>query len=319
MAISQEAKEVIDNYFKAGIKASLGQPEKFAWKLRYAKLLYRIKYRLPKDQLGDNKPVRGKSLHNSVYFTMTPAIRELETGQSKLHVLFMHGGAFMVRPNAMHWSFCRRLAEDLKCPVSLLAYPLAPAYHHKQTLEAVVDTYRQLISKPGVENVIVAGDSAGATLSLLLAQVLIGTDTKPPSLIVPMSPPLDLASELPRDKELESLDPLLPYNGRDFAFRTWIPKAEERTHFPPNALYGPMEGLCPVLLFAGEREILCGDSVLFAQKARQAGSVVELEVYRDMWHTFPITQGVPECEQAYQRILRAISGEEPLQNKDIYF
>ena len=53
-----------------------------------------------------------------------------------------------------------------------------------------------------------------------------------------------------------------------------------------SPLYGVLEGLPPLLIQCGGRETILDDSVRFAERARNAGVAVELDVYPSMIHVF---------------------------------
>ncbi len=59
----------------------------------------------------------------------------------------------------------------------------------------------------------------------------------------------------------------------------------ERRQAPRSPLYGEFDGLPPALLFAGERDPLCDDSVLLAQRWR-ASARVELQVLPEAPHGY---------------------------------
>ncbi|MEO2169168.1 MAG: alpha/beta hydrolase, partial [bacterium] len=80
-------------------------------------------------------------------------------------------------------------------------------------------------------------------------------------------------------------------------------KAEDEPTASP--LYADPTGLPPLLLQVGEAEILRDDSTRFAEKARQAGVEVELEVWPEMVHVWQaFGDQVPESKDAVAKIAR---------------
>ena len=67
-------------------------------------------------------------------------------------------------------------------------------------------------------------------------------------------------------------------------------------------LHGELDGLPPLLLQVGTREVLLSDSTRFADKARQAGVPVNLEVEEGLIHVWQMLPGVPEAQTAVERI-----------------
>jgi acetyl esterase/lipase len=80
-------------------------------------------------------------------------------------------------------------------------------------------------------------------------------------------------------------------------------------HDPQNPLisplFGRLQGMPPLLIYAGENEVLRDDAVRFAEKAREEGVDVTLKVWQGMVHAFPIYAGfVPEGKAAIIEIGR---------------
>jgi acetyl esterase/lipase len=67
-----------------------------------------------------------------------------------------------------------------------------------------------------------------------------------------------------------------------------------------------LEGLPPLLVQVGEREVLRDDGVAFAEKARAAGVDVTLEIWPDMIHLWHAFVDLPEAGQALERIGRFV-------------
>lgn len=67
--------------------------------------------------------------------------------------------------------------------------------------------------------------------------------------------------------------------------------------------YGELHSLPPVLIQAGESETLARDSIEFAHRLEIYGGVVQLEMYPDMPHVFPMfaSLGIDDAIVAIQR------------------
>ena len=55
-----------------------------------------------------------------------------------------------------------------------------------------------------------------------------------------------------------------------------------------SPLFAELRGLPPVLMLVGDAEVFRDDSIGFAERAREAGVTVILEVWPDMFHGFPL-------------------------------
>jgi epsilon-lactone hydrolase len=56
-----------------------------------------------------------------------------------------------------------------------------------------------------------------------------------------------------------------------------------------SPLFADVSGLPPLLVYAGSNELLLDDAVQLAERLRQVGVPVELQIGEGFWHTWPIT------------------------------
>ncbi|MPN11716.1 Monoterpene epsilon-lactone hydrolase [bioreactor metagenome] len=74
-----------------------------------------------------------------------------------------------------------------------------------------------------------------------------------------------------------------------------------------SPLFGTLEGLPSLFIQVGDNETLLDDSVRFAKKAKEAGVDVQLEVWPDMFHCFPLMAPMfKEADEAMERACRFI-------------
>ena len=88
---------------------------------------------------------------------------------------------------------------------------------------------------------------------------------------------------------------------------------EDLTNPYLSPLFGEYEDFPPMLIQVGSCEMLLSDSVLLAQKAKEAGVKVRLSIYDGMFHVFQMAPlKLPECKRAWVEIghfIDEISGE----------
>ena len=139
------------------------------------------------------------------------------------------------------------------------------------------------------DRIILAGDSAGGGLVLALAMYLRDQSMPLPKKLVMMSPWTDLTASGPSYQENYENDPLfgntresMIYNGE------YAGKQDPKLPYI-SPLFGDFRGLPPMLFQVGSLEMLLSDSVLAAQKAKEAGCDVTLTVYQDMFHVFQLS------------------------------
>ena len=85
--------------------------------------------------------------------------------------------------------------------------------------------------------------------------------------------------------------------------RYYCPDEKEWTNPLVSPVFANVSGLPPMLIQVGDDEILLSDSTRFADKLREAGVDVELEVFPDMWHVFQLFVGkMRESKAAIRKI-----------------
>ncbi len=98
-------------------------------------------------------------------------------GSSLPLMLYFHGGGFIMHNIASHDSLCRKLALECGCAVVSVGYRLAPEYKYPACMEDGFDVLlwahhnaAALGCDPG--KIILAGDSAGASISAVLSLLI---------------------------------------------------------------------------------------------------------------------------------------------------
>jgi acetyl esterase/lipase len=145
------------------------------------------------------------------------------------------------------------------------------------------------------------GDSAGGGLALALALRLRDSKEPLPGALVAISPWTDLAIT-GSSAQPPAADPMLYAEHLAEYAAQYLGGADPRNPYA-SPLYGDPRGLPPTLLQVGGDEILRDDSVRMAQKMREAGCNVTLEIWPRMphvWHAFaPV---MPEANRGIARV-----------------
>jgi acetyl esterase/lipase len=153
------------------------------------------------------------------------------------------------------------------------------------------------------ENLIIAGDSAGGGLAISTLLSLRDRGLPLPAAAWLLSPAVDLADERASWRENLPFDYLSPlaYH-RDLFAPTYL--GEHGSPLDPlvSPVRADLQGLPPLLIQVGEKEILRDQVVEFASQARAAGVEVVLEVAADMVHVYPAFAGLtPQADQAFEQ------------------
>jgi monoterpene epsilon-lactone hydrolase len=229
-------------------------------------------------------------------------VRGVEADRAKV-LLFAHGGGFTSGSCVTHRDLAARISVASKVSVLLVDYRLAPEHPFPAGLEDIIYIYRCLIASGySAENVAIGGDSAGANLALSTLISLRENATPLPAAVVLLSPWVDLTltaesimSREKRDKATTKVE-LLRARGYYIGSRD----GSNRLMSP---LFADLCGLPPMLIHAGDDELLLSDSERLVEKAHEAGVDAELKVWPGMGHVFHGDAAtVPRAQQAIDEI-----------------
>jgi len=164
-------------------------------------------------------------------------------------LVYLHGGAFVNGIQAQHWSLIAHLADTTGRRVHVARYPLAPA-HDVTDAEAFLAALHELLAPQAPLHVL--GDSAGGTLTLLLAQAHAG-DRSIAGLTL-IAPWLDLSMTNPAITPVERRDPWLTRAGMLPIAAHWA-AGRDLTDPTVSPLFGDLAALPPTLVLVGSRDI----------------------------------------------------------------
>ncbi len=215
-------------------------------------------------------------------------------------LLYLHGGGFVFGLTPPHLQMGAYLAKKLGIRILMVDYRLAPDNPFPAALEDCVTAYGWLLDQ-GIlaQNIGVAGDSAGGNLTLTTMLKLRDGGAPLPAAAACLSPVTDLT---PKSHQRPGFkDPLLPPKAVKFYRQSYVGR-----HDPHDPLispeFGDLRGLPPILVHAGEDEILREDAVRITKLARSAGVDVRLEIYPRMWHVWQLNLALPQAIQSLENI-----------------
>ena len=141
---------------------------------------------------------------------------------------------------------------------------------------------------------------AREALSMLLA--LRDARTALPRAAVLMAPWTDLTVSSPSYRRLRKFDPIIT---QEKLREAGLMYAGSRNPADPmlSPLFADLGGLPPMLIHAGEDEVMVDDSRRLAERARAAGIDVSCKIFPGMWHVFHASGiEIPEARQAIDEI-----------------
>jgi monoterpene epsilon-lactone hydrolase len=213
-------------------------------------------------------------------------------------LLYLHGGGYLAGIPRTYHNLCGRLAAKLSAQVFVPIYRLAPEAPFPAACDDALAAYRALLAK-GLDpaRITIIGDSAGGGLTLATLLAIRDLGLPRPRCGVAISPWTDLTCKNASIDANDSTDAMLSARMLRMAALVYLNGADATTPYA-SPRFGDYTGLPPLLLTACEHECLRDDSLVVADKARQAGVRVELIVRPDLLHVWPIfVPTMPEAQQ----------------------
>ncbi|MCB0186144.1 MAG: alpha/beta hydrolase [Caldilineaceae bacterium] len=243
-------------------------------------------------------------------------------------VLFFHGGGYIAGSPQSHRLLTTRIAKEAKAVLYSMAYRLAPEHPYPAALEDAWRAYWGLLEQ-GVapQNIVLGGDSAGGGLSLALLLAAREAHLPLPAAAFCLSPFLDLSCETAaiqvgdlaarlhanvHGNEAASEQALADYLNLHvlrYSAHAYLAGADARDPFV-SPLFADLRGLPPLLIQAGSTEVLAGDALQIAERARGAGVDVQLSLAPHMIHVYQFLYHIaPEAEEAVREIGRFVQNQ----------
>ncbi|WP_369026064.1 alpha/beta hydrolase [Qipengyuania sp. RANM35] len=223
------------------------------------------------------------------------------------HLLYLHGGGYVMDVAALHWSALARLCSILGASATVPVYPLAPEHKAPHILGEMRKLYGELVESHGAQRITIMGDSAGGGMSLALAQIIRDDDGPLPGSLVLFSPWLDATASEPEQKEIEKRDRMIAVSGLEACGQLYRGELE-LTDPRVSPLFGAVQGLPPMAIFSGTSDILVVDGRRLDARLRETGlSTHEYHEYHGMFHVWmllPIPEGRRAIEQTADFICR---------------
>jgi monoterpene epsilon-lactone hydrolase len=215
-------------------------------------------------------------------------------------LLYLHGGGFVFGLTPPHLQMGACLAQNLGMRILLVDYRLAPDYPFPAALDDCVTAYRWLLKQDILaQNIVVAGDSAGGNLTVTMLMKLRDSGYSLPAAAACLSPVTDLTTK--KNQRQGFKDPLLPPKAEKLYTQSYV--GHHDAHDPLiSPVFGNLRGLPPLLVHAGEDEILCDDAVRITDLARSVDVDVRLEIFPRMWHVWQLNLTLPQAIQSLEDI-----------------
>jgi epsilon-lactone hydrolase len=217
-------------------------------------------------------------------------------------LLYIHGGGFISGSCLTHRMHVAKFANGCQLKSLVFDYRLAPEHPFPAALDDCVVVYKWLLNQGfDANNIIVGGESAGATLTLSLLLALKENNIMLPKAAFSISPVTDLRCNAESFKYNAKCD-VAPMGSWTVWTNFYISNND-----PMNPLLSPQfgnyEGIPPLYICVGTHEIHLDDCVNVAQIAKKFGVDVTLRKWDKMIHAFPLLSPLfPEAKKAFLEI-----------------
>lgn len=211
----------------------------------------------------------------------------LERPHRRRHaILYCHGGGYTSGNLGYSKVLASKLTQVTGYDVLTFEYRLAPEHPYPAAVEDALRAWDHLMYLGyGARDVVVAGDSAGGNLALVLCHRLRRMRRMLPSALLLMSPWTDMTASGPSYTERADIDPMLTM-AYIAAVREAYAPGRDLSDPELSPLFGDFAGFPPTLIQVGTHELLYSDAERLQQAMCAAGVACRLEVWEDMWHVF---------------------------------
>lgn len=224
---------------------------------------------------------------------------------SDVTLLYFHGGGYSFYAEVSRL-FIALLAEWMGTRIFAPNYRLSPEHPHPAQLDDGMAAYRFLLEE-GVqpEQLVVCGDSAGGHLALMTALHARNAALPLPALVVALSPWTDTGMRGASQFGNDIYDMVQGY--MTLQFSKWLKGQHPLSDREISPIYHALQGLPPIYLQAGGKEILVDMIRDFAREVKGQGGAVRLDVWEHMTHEFHAYGNlIPESRQALNLVKQAI-------------
>ena len=218
-------------------------------------------------------------------------------------LLYFHGGGYRIG-SALAWrAYGSHLARACSARVLLADYRLAPEYPFPAAVEDAVAAYAWLAETGAPpERIVLAGDSAGGGLAAAALIEIRRRGLPRPAGAALLSPWADLTNRAETFRTRADADELFSLRQAREAAELYLQGRD-----PADPLASPVfadwSGAPPLLVHAGDAEVLLDDARLLAERARAAGVDVRLRVWPERPHVWHLSYpAFPEAVEAVEEV-----------------
>ncbi len=222
-------------------------------------------------------------------------------------ILFVHGGAFISGPTALHWDTVKKIVAKTGQTLWLCDYPKAPENQIEEIAKNIDLIYKRALETYSAQEITLLGDSVGGTLITALTQRLIQKNQELPNKLILVSPVMDASMSNLEIEEVDRRDPMLSKAGVLSAKKMCAGNLALKD---PNIspIYGSFNSFPKTILFLAENDITYPDQLLVVQKLKAEGVDLEVILGEKMPHIWPFLPVMKEARVALYQLIDRLNG-----------
>ena len=218
-------------------------------------------------------------------------------------LLYLHGGGFIFGSIATHRGETSELGRAAKARTLAINYRLAPEHSFPAPIEDALKAYTWLLDQGyDAKNIIIAGESAGGSMTAGLLMSIRDTKLPLPAGGVMISPWIDLAQTGETYITKEGIDPMNSTAGVKYLAETYLNGTSPEVPLA-SPIYGDLRGLPPIYVMVGEVEVMLSEALTFVNNAASAGVDIRFRSFPGMVHNWPLFHSF--LEEGKEAILSA--------------
>ena len=201
-------------------------------------------------------------------------------------ILYCHGGGYTSGGLGFSKVLASKLTRATGMDTLAFDYRLAPEHPDPAAVEDALTAWGHLDSL-GIArgDIVLAGDSAGGNLALVLCLKLREAGRGLPGALLLMTPWTEMTASGESLRGRAGIDPVLTPEYM-YAVREAYAGGLDPSDCLLSPLFADFAGFPPALIQVGTHEILYSDAERLAERMLAAGADCRLEVWENMWHDF---------------------------------
>ncbi|WP_313996064.1 alpha/beta hydrolase [Xanthocytophaga flava] len=245
----------------------------------------------PKDSSVKVEPI---TINGISCFWFTP-----EQAITNKVIVYLHGGAFAVGSIRSHESMVSHFASRFQTKILFIDYSLAPEHPYPGGMNDVLAVYSTLQKQYPDYTFTLMGDSAGGGLAISSIAAMFDHNLSLPQVVVLLSPWISLTCTNPSHQQNADKD----------IINTEYLKAAAKDYIGDNPMekaspeFLTFNAFPPVLILAGEEEILLDDSNNFYAYIRKIQKESYLHIYTNQTHVWTLASIQSEASQQALKVI----------------